>query len=62
MKAVFRKAAALGLFFAMSCTALAGCGSKGSKIDGSKTLLTVNGEDVRLGVGSLYAFRNNLDL
>ena len=55
MKAVFRKAAALGLVFAMSCTALAGCGSKGSKIDGSKTLLTVNGEDVRLGVGSLYA-------
>ena len=55
MKAVFRKAAALGLVFAMSCTALAGCGSKGSKIDGSKTLMTVNGEDVRLGVGSLYA-------
>ena len=61
MKAVFRKAAALGLVFAMSCTALAGCGSKGSKIDGSKTLMTVNGEDVDLP-DLQHVFRNNLDL
>ena len=54
MKSVFRKAAALGLIFCMSCMMLAGCGNNGA-IDGSKTLMTVNGEDLRLGAASFFA-------
>ena len=54
MKSVFRKAAALGLIFCMSCMLLAGCGGK-SGVDGSKNLMTVNGEDLRLGAASFYA-------
>ena len=56
MKSVFRKAAALGLVLVMCGTSLTGCGSKKeTKIDGSKKLMTVNGEDVNLGVGSFFA-------
>ena len=55
MRAVLRKAAVLSLSFALGCGALAGCGNSAAKIDGSQVLMTVNGEDVRLGVGSFYA-------
>ena len=56
MRAGFRKAAAIGLVLAMGMTALTGCGNKkAEKIDSAKTLMTVNGEDVRLGVGSFLA-------
>ena len=54
MKSIMRKAAAYGLVLAMGCTSLAGCGKNGAKIDGSKTLMTVNGEDLRMGVASFY--------
>ena len=54
MKAMIRKATALGLAALLGCAALTGCG-KGAAIDPSKTLMTVNGEDIRLGVGSFYA-------
>ena len=54
MKSIMRKAAAYGLVLAMGCTSLAGCGKNGAKIDGSKTLMTVNGEDLRMGVSVLF--------
>ncbi len=48
-----RKAAALALACMMSTTLLAGCGS--TKLDGTKTVVTVGDEAVELGVVSFYA-------
>lgn len=54
MNSIVRKVVTCGLVCTMSCTALAGCGS-GKKIDGTKTLMTVNGQNVTLGEGSFLA-------
>lgn len=53
MKSFFRSAAALTLASVMGAALLTGCGS--SKIDGTKTAVTVNDEKVDLGVISFYA-------
>lgn len=51
-----KKAAALALAGVLAAGSLAGCGKKeDGKIDGTKTLMTVNGEEVKLGVGAFYA-------
>ncbi len=49
----FRRAAAIALCSAVGASALTGCGS--TKIDGTKTVMTVGDEDVSLGVVSYYA-------
>ncbi len=52
----WKKAAALVTAAVMTCGALTGCGKKAEeKIDGTKTLMTVNGETMNLGVGSFLA-------
>lgn len=53
MKSIFRSAAALAMATVMGAALLTGCGS--TKIDGSKTVVTVNNEKVDLGVVSFYA-------
>jgi foldase protein PrsA len=52
MNSMFRRAAAMVLAGIMGGALLTGCGS--TKIDGSKTVMTVNDEAVRLGVASFY--------
>lgn len=56
MRSYIRKAAALGLAGVLVCGTLAGCGKKAdTKVDGTKTLMTVNGDTLNLGVGSFLA-------
>lgn len=56
MRSYLKKAAALTLAGALVCGSLAGCGKKAdTKIDGTKPLMTVNGETLNLGVGSFFA-------
>ncbi|MDO5702538.1 MAG: hypothetical protein Q4G47_04205, partial [Lachnospiraceae bacterium] len=54
MKSFVKRAAACGLALTLGLTSLAGCG-KSQKIDGTKTVATVNGEALPLGVASFYA-------
>ena len=53
MKAFYKKAASAGLAALMAMGMLTGCGSSG--LDGTKTVTTVNGEAVPMGVLSYYA-------
>lgn len=53
MKAFFRRAIAIVVAGVMGGAVLTGCGS--TTVDGSKTVMTVNDEKVRLGVLSFYA-------
>lgn len=55
---LFKKAAVTALAAVIAAGTLAGCGSKDKKIDGSKTLLTVNGEEVSLGTAAFLAKYN----
>ena len=54
MNSVFRRAAALSIAAMLGTVSLAGCG-KAAKLDGTKTVLTVNDESVRLGTASFLA-------
>lgn len=54
MKAFFRRAIAVLMAGVMGGAVLTGCGSS-TTVDGSKTVMTVNDEKVRLGVLSFYA-------
>lgn len=54
MKAFFRRAIAILMAGVMGGAVLTGCGSS-TTVDGSKTVMTVNDEKVRLGVLSFYA-------
>lgn len=51
MNSVLRRAAALSIAAVLGTVSLAGCGRK-AKVDGTKTVLTVNDETVRLGTAS----------
>ena len=63
MRSVMKKAAVFALTAAVACGSLAGCGKKEeAKIDGTKTLLTVNGDTVSLGVGSFFARFNQAQI
>ncbi|MDO4619225.1 MAG: hypothetical protein Q4B09_01270 [Lachnospiraceae bacterium] len=57
MNSVFRKTMAMSLAALLGVSALTGCGSKKEEaagIDGTKTVMTVNGEEIPLGVASFY--------
>ncbi len=49
-----KKISAAALAAIVGCGLLAGCGSSRTKVDGTKTLLTVNDDSVDVGVGSFY--------
>ena len=49
-----KKISAAALAAIVGCGLLAGCGSSRTKIDGTKTLLTVNDDSIDVGVGSFY--------
>ena len=53
MKKMMKRTAAVTLAGIMSVGLLTGCGSK--TIDGTKTVATVDGTEIPLGVVSLYA-------
>ena len=53
MKKMMKRTAAVTLAGIMSVGMLTGCGSK--TIDGTKTVATVDGTEIPLGVVSLYA-------
>ncbi len=53
MKEMAKRTAVAGLAGVMAVSVLAGCGEK--NLDGTKTVATVNGTEVPLGVVSLYA-------
>ena len=53
MKKMMKRTAAVALAGIMSVGMLTGCGSK--TIDGTKTVATVDGTEIPLGVVSLYA-------
>ncbi|MGI6019932.1 MAG: hypothetical protein ACOX71_00395 [Lachnospiraceae bacterium] len=55
MKKMLKKTAAVLLSAGLAVTALAGCGNK---IDGTQTAVTVNGEDLSLGVVSFMSHAN----
>lgn len=55
MNSVFRRAAALSIAAVLGTVSLAGCGKAATKVDGTKTVLTVNGESVKLGTASFLA-------
>ncbi|MEE3419887.1 MAG: hypothetical protein VZR02_02100 [Lachnospiraceae bacterium] len=55
MKSIAKRIAAVALAGIMGGSLLTGCGSKSNAIDGSKTVVTVNKEEVPLGVLSFYA-------
>ncbi|MGN0256675.1 MAG: hypothetical protein ACI4D6_11930 [Chordicoccus sp.] len=49
-----KKISAAAIAVVVGCGLLAGCGSSRTKVDGTKTLLTVNDDSVDVGVGSFY--------
>ena len=49
-----KKISAAVLAAVVGCGLLAGCGSSRTKVDGTKTLLTVNDDSIDVGVGSFY--------
>ena len=53
MKEMVKRTAVVTLAGVMSVGMLSGCGSK--DLDGTKTVATVDGTDIPLGVVSLYA-------
>lgn len=55
MKSVFRKTLAAGIAAALTAGMLAGCGASAPKLDGTRTALVVNGQEVTLGTMSFYA-------
>ncbi|MDO4615108.1 MAG: hypothetical protein Q4B15_05705 [Lachnospiraceae bacterium] len=56
MNSKLKRVLAVALAGSLAGASLAGCGSKGApQIDGTKTVLTVNGEEISLGLLSFYA-------
>lgn len=55
MKEMIKRTAVVTLAGVMAAGMLTGCGSK--TLDGTKTVATVDGTDIPLGVVSLYALR-----
>lgn len=57
MNKVWKKSAALALAGVMTAGMLSGCGASTKKLDGTKTVATVNGENIQLGLLS-FVVRN----
>ena len=55
MRSVFKKTLAAGIAAALTAGMLAGCGASAPKLDGTRTALVVNGQEVTLGTMSFYA-------